>query len=105
MTIAKEEIFGPVLSVIRVRDLDEALARSTLRALAMPPASSPAAARPPVSSAHGWMRVWWASTLAWPRLWHFSFRGWKGSFFGDLHATGKDGVRFYTETRVVIERW
>jgi malonate-semialdehyde dehydrogenase (acetylating)/methylmalonate-semialdehyde dehydrogenase len=29
----------------------------------------------------------------------------EGSFFGDLHATGKDAVRFYTETRVVIERW
>jgi malonate-semialdehyde dehydrogenase (acetylating)/methylmalonate-semialdehyde dehydrogenase len=35
----------------------------------------------------------------------FPFAGWKGSFFGDLHATGKDAVRFYTETRVVIERW
>jgi malonate-semialdehyde dehydrogenase (acetylating)/methylmalonate-semialdehyde dehydrogenase len=35
----------------------------------------------------------------------FPFAGWKGSFFGDLHATGKDGVKFYTETRVVTERW
>ena len=35
----------------------------------------------------------------------FPFAGWKGSFFGDLHATGEDAVRFYTETRVVIERW
>jgi malonate-semialdehyde dehydrogenase (acetylating) / methylmalonate-semialdehyde dehydrogenase len=35
----------------------------------------------------------------------FPFAGWKGSFFGDLHATGEDAVRFYTETRVVVERW
>jgi malonate-semialdehyde dehydrogenase (acetylating) / methylmalonate-semialdehyde dehydrogenase len=35
----------------------------------------------------------------------FPFAGWKGSFFGDLHANGQDAVRFCTETRVVIERW
>jgi malonate-semialdehyde dehydrogenase (acetylating)/methylmalonate-semialdehyde dehydrogenase len=35
----------------------------------------------------------------------FPFAGWKSSFFGDLHANGEDAVRFYTETRVVIERW
>lgn len=36
---------------------------------------------------------------------YFPFTGWKDSFFGDLHATGKDGVEFYTERKVVIERW
>jgi malonate-semialdehyde dehydrogenase (acetylating)/methylmalonate-semialdehyde dehydrogenase len=35
----------------------------------------------------------------------FSFSGWKGSFFGDLHALGKDAVHFYTEQRVVTCRW
>src|SRR3712207_9045422 len=35
----------------------------------------------------------------------FPFTGWKDSFFGDLHATGRDGVEFYTERKVVIERW
>ena len=35
----------------------------------------------------------------------FPFSGWKNSFFGDLHALGKDGVRFYTETKVVTSRW
>jgi hypothetical protein len=35
---------------------------------------------------------------------YFPFTGWKGSFFGDLHATGRDGVEFYTERKVVIER-
>ena len=34
----------------------------------------------------------------------FPFAGWKGSFFGDLHATGKDGVRFYTEQKVITSR-
>ena len=35
----------------------------------------------------------------------FSFTGWKGSFYGDLHAYGKQGVRFYTETKTVTSRW
>ncbi len=33
------------------------------------------------------------------------FAGWKGSFYGDLHATGRDTVEFYTEKRVVTSRW
>ena len=35
----------------------------------------------------------------------FPFSGWKGSFFGDLHAQGRDGVEFYTDKKVVVERW
>jgi malonate-semialdehyde dehydrogenase (acetylating)/methylmalonate-semialdehyde dehydrogenase len=35
----------------------------------------------------------------------FSFTGWKGSFYGDLHAYGKQAVRFYTETKTITERW
>jgi malonate-semialdehyde dehydrogenase (acetylating)/methylmalonate-semialdehyde dehydrogenase len=35
----------------------------------------------------------------------FPFSGWKGSFFGDLHGQGRDGVEFYTDKKVVIERW
>ena len=35
----------------------------------------------------------------------FPFTGWKGSFFGDLHATGLDGLRFYTRQKVVTTRW
>ena len=35
----------------------------------------------------------------------FSFTGWKGSFYGDQHAYGKQAVRFYTETKTVTSRW
>jgi malonate-semialdehyde dehydrogenase (acetylating)/methylmalonate-semialdehyde dehydrogenase len=35
----------------------------------------------------------------------FPFSGWKGSFFGALHAQGRDAVEFYTEKKIVIERW
>ena len=36
---------------------------------------------------------------------YFPFAGWRGSFFGDLHATGRDGVEFFTERKVVTTRW
>ena len=36
---------------------------------------------------------------------YFPFSGWRGSFYGDLHATGRDGVEFYTEKKVVTARW
>jgi malonate-semialdehyde dehydrogenase (acetylating) / methylmalonate-semialdehyde dehydrogenase len=36
---------------------------------------------------------------------YFPFSGWGDSFFGDLHAQGRHGVEFYTETKVVVERW
>lgn len=35
----------------------------------------------------------------------FPFSGWKDSFFGDLHAQGRHGIEFYTQTKVVVERW
>ena len=35
----------------------------------------------------------------------FPFSGWKESFFGDLHAQGRDAIEFYTEKKVVVERW
>jgi hypothetical protein len=38
----------------------------------------------------------------WP---YFPFSGWKESFFGDLHAQGRDAIDFYTEKKVVVERW
>ena len=106
MTIAQEEIFGPVLSVIRVKDLDEALAvvnRSAYGNAASIFTRSGAAARKfryHVQAGMLGVNVGVAAPMAW-----FPFSGWKNSFFGDLHATGKDAVRFYTEVKMVISRW
>jgi malonate-semialdehyde dehydrogenase (acetylating)/methylmalonate-semialdehyde dehydrogenase len=106
MSIAQDEIFGPFLSVIRARDLDEALAitnRSKFgNASSIFTRSGPAARqfRTQVEAGMCGVNIGVAAPMAF-----FPFAGWKGSFFGDLHATGKDGVKFYTETRVVIERW
>jgi malonate-semialdehyde dehydrogenase (acetylating)/methylmalonate-semialdehyde dehydrogenase len=106
MVIAREEIFGPVLSVIRARDLDEAIAianRSRFGNAASIFTRSGEAARrfrTRIEAGMVGINVGVAAPMAF-----FPFAGWKGSFFGDLHATGKDAVRFYTETRVVVERW
>lgn len=104
--VAKEEIFGPVLSVIRVKDLKEALAvinSSEYGNAASIFTRSGGAAREftqNVSAGMVGINVGVPAPVAF-----FSFTGWKNSFFGDLHALGKDSVHFYTEQRVVTCRW
>ena len=104
--IAKDEIFGPVLSVIRVKTLQEALAvidNSDYGNAASIFTLSGRAAREFTQSVGAGMvgiNVGVPAPVAF-----FSFTGWKNSFFGDLHALGKDSVHFYTEQRVVSCRW
>jgi malonate-semialdehyde dehydrogenase (acetylating) / methylmalonate-semialdehyde dehydrogenase len=104
--IAREEIFGPVLSVIRVKTLKEALEvidRSEYGNAASIFTRSGGAAREfaqNVSAGMVGINVGVPAPVAF-----FSFTGWKNSFFGDLHALGKDAVHFYTEQRVVTCRW
>jgi len=106
MRIAREEIFGPVLSVVRARDLQEAI--DVVNGSEYGNASSiftrsGSAAREfsgKVQTGMVGINVGVPAPVA-----IFPFTGWKGSFFGDLHALGKDGVKFYTETRVVTCRW
>jgi malonate-semialdehyde dehydrogenase (acetylating)/methylmalonate-semialdehyde dehydrogenase len=106
MTIAKEEIFGPVLSVIRVKTLDDAIALVNSSAFGNATSiftSSGKAAREYSSRVEAGMigiNVGVAAPMAF-----FPFAGWKNSFFGDLHAHGKDAVMFYTEQKVLMTRW
>ncbi|HUI79378.1 MAG TPA: CoA-acylating methylmalonate-semialdehyde dehydrogenase [Bryobacteraceae bacterium] len=106
MTIAREEIFGPVLSVIRVDSLDDAIGlvnRSPFGNATSIFTGSGKAAREYSSRIEVGMvgvNVGVAAPMAF-----FPFAGWKNSFFGDLHAHGKDAVRFYTEQKVIMSRW
>lgn len=106
MSIAREEIFGPVLSVVRVPDLDAALDvvnASRYGNAASIFTRSGAAARAFRQRAQAGMlgiNVGIAAPMAF-----FPFAGWKQSFYGDLHATGKDAVCFYTEQKVITSRW
>jgi malonate-semialdehyde dehydrogenase (acetylating)/methylmalonate-semialdehyde dehydrogenase len=106
MTIAKEEIFGPVLSVIRVETLDDAINlvnRSPFGNATAIFTSNGKSAREYSSRIEVGMvgvNVGVAAPMAF-----FPFAGWKNSFFGDLHAHGKDAVSFYTEQKVIMSRW
>jgi malonate-semialdehyde dehydrogenase (acetylating)/methylmalonate-semialdehyde dehydrogenase len=106
MRIAREEIFGPVLSVIRARDINHALeivnGSEHGNASSIYTKSGAAARQFTESAQTGMVGV----NLGVPApVSIFPFSGWKNSFFGDTHALGKDGVRFYTETKVVTSRW
>jgi malonate-semialdehyde dehydrogenase (acetylating)/methylmalonate-semialdehyde dehydrogenase len=100
------EIFGPVLSLIHARDMDEAIAfleRSPFGNQASLFTSSGAAARRfryEAPAGNIGINIGVAAPMA-----YFPFTGWKGSFFGDMHAQGRDAVEFYTDKKVVIERW
>ncbi len=104
--LAREEIFGPVLSTIRTGSVEEAVELANRsrygNASSIFTTSGKAAAyfRHHLEAGMLGVNVGVAAPMAF-----FPFAGWKGSFFGDLHATGEDAVRFYTETRVVVERW
>jgi malonate-semialdehyde dehydrogenase (acetylating)/methylmalonate-semialdehyde dehydrogenase len=104
--IAKTEIFGPVLSLMHVETIDDAIALvnsgSYGNMACVFTNSGPAARKFRYEARAGniGINVGVAAPMAF-----FPFSGWKESFFGDLHAQGRHGVEFYTETKVVVERW
>jgi len=106
MRVGREEIFGPVLSVVRVANLDEAIEFTN---------GSPFGNACSIFTENGAAVRHWRENVeagmlgvnigvAAPMAF-FPFNGIKDSFFGDLHATGKDGVRFFTENKVEAVRW
>jgi malonate-semialdehyde dehydrogenase (acetylating)/methylmalonate-semialdehyde dehydrogenase len=106
MRVAREEIFGPVLSVLRVRDLDQALAIGK---------ECPYGNGASIFTRSGWaarqfkhhfnagmigINVGVPAPMAW-----FPFTGWNQSFFGDLHIQGTEAVQFYTQQKMTMTRW
>ncbi|AGE21875.1 methylmalonate semialdehyde dehydrogenase [Geobacillus sp. GHH01] len=106
MTIAKEEIFAPVLSLLRAKDLDEALEyirKSRYGNGATIYTKDAKAVRKFREEADAGMlgiNVGVPATMAF-----FPFSGWKDSFYGDLHVNGKDGVNFYTRKKMITSRF
>ncbi len=104
--LADTEIFGPVLSLVHASNLDEALAfleRSAYGNQASLFTSSGAAARRfryEAPAGNIGINIGVAAPMA-----YFPFSGWKDSFFGVQHGQGRDAVEFYTEKKVVVERW
>jgi malonate-semialdehyde dehydrogenase (acetylating) / methylmalonate-semialdehyde dehydrogenase len=106
MRLAREEVFGPVLSVVRTGDLEEALAIG--RQCEYGNGAS-------IFTRSGWaarefkrrfnagmigINVGVPAPMAW-----FPFTGWNQSFFGDLHIQGVEGVQFYTQQKMTMTRW
>jgi len=106
MTIYQEEIFGPVLGVVRVKTLAEAMAMIDAHEYGNGTC---------LFTRDGEAARWFSDNiqvgmvginvpLPVPVAYH-SFGGWKRSLFGDLHAYGPDAVRFYTKRKTVTQRW
>jgi malonate-semialdehyde dehydrogenase (acetylating)/methylmalonate-semialdehyde dehydrogenase len=106
MRVAREEIFGPVLSVIRVDDLEQAIAIGQDCPYGNGASiftSSGRAAREFKQRFNAGMigvNVGVPAPMAW-----FPFTGWNQSFFGDLHIQGTESVHFYTRQKMTMTRW
>jgi len=104
--LAREEIFGPVLSVTRVNTLDEAIELGRRCEFGNGAAIFTKSGRAAREFKHRFnagmigVNVGVPAPMAW-----FPFTGWNASFFGDLHIQGKEGVQFYTQQRMVMTRW
>jgi malonate-semialdehyde dehydrogenase (acetylating) / methylmalonate-semialdehyde dehydrogenase len=106
MRIYKEEIFGPVLSCVRVRDFAEAVSMVNAHEFG----NGVSCFTSDGNVAREFSRriqvgmVGINVPIPVPMAWH-GFGGWKRSLFGDMHAYGEEGVRFYTKQKSIMQRW
>lgn len=106
MAISKDEVFGPVVSVLKMKNLDEAIDFIH---------SSPFGNAASIYTQNGkWARDFRYKTQCGniginvgivAAMAYFPFAGYKDSFFGDLHGQGQDAINFFTDRKVVITRW
>ncbi|MEF3329023.1 MULTISPECIES: CoA-acylating methylmalonate-semialdehyde dehydrogenase [Oceanobacillus] len=106
MNIWKEEIFAPVLSIARVKDLDDAIALTNQSRFAngacifTRDGGKVRQFRETIDAGMLGVNIGVPAPMAF-----FPFSGWKDSFYGDLHANGKDGLQFYTRKKVITTKW
>jgi malonate-semialdehyde dehydrogenase (acetylating)/methylmalonate-semialdehyde dehydrogenase len=106
MAVAREEVFGPVVTFLEAEDLDRAVdlinASPYGNAASIYTSSGKSARefRYRVRAGNIGINIGVAAPMA-----YFPFSGMKDSFFGDLHPQGRDAIRFFTESKVVITRW
>ena len=106
MAIYSEEIFGPVLSTVRVKTYDEAMKliheNPYANGVAIFTRDGGAARKFTHEVQVGMVGI---NVPVPVPMAYFSFGGWKASLFGDTHVHGKEGVNFYTRAKAVTERW
>ena len=106
MRIGKEEIFGPIMSVMRAANLNEAIQicnanpYGNAHAIFTSSGSNAREFQYRVSSGNVGINIGIVAPMAF-----FPFGGMKNSFFGILHTQGQEAVRFFTDSKVVIQRW
>ncbi|MBR3119517.1 CoA-acylating methylmalonate-semialdehyde dehydrogenase [Oceanobacillus profundus] len=106
MKIWQDEIFAPVLSIARVKDLDDAIDLSNQSRFAngacifTKDGGSVRRFRETIDAGMLGVNIGVPAPMAF-----FPFSGWKDSFYGDLHANGKDGLHFYTRKKVITTKW
>ncbi len=106
MKIWQDEIFAPVLCIARVKDLDEAIALSNQSRFAngacifTKDGGNVRHFREKIDAGMLGVNIGVPAPMAF-----FPFSGWKDSFYGDLHANGKDSLNFYTRKKVITTRW
>ncbi|MEO8354792.1 MAG: CoA-acylating methylmalonate-semialdehyde dehydrogenase [Chloroflexota bacterium] len=104
--ISKTEIFGPVLSLMHVNTIDEAIELvnsgqyGNQASLFTSSGSAARKFRYEAEAGNIGINIGVAAPMAF-----FPFSGWKDSFFGDMHGQGMDAVEFFTQKKVVVERW
>lgn len=106
MKIWEDEIFAPVLSISRVKNLEEAIELANKSRFAngacifTKDGGSVRTFRETIDAGMLGVNIGVPAPMAF-----FPFSGWKDSFYGDLHANGKDGLNFYTRKKVLTGRW
>ncbi|MGB5500405.1 MAG: CoA-acylating methylmalonate-semialdehyde dehydrogenase [Maribacter sp.] len=104
--LIKTEIFGPVMSLVSMKNIDEALQfvnsgnYGNMACLFTGSGSNARKFRNEADAGNIGINIGVAAPMA-----QFPFSGWKDSFFGDLHGQGKHAIEFFTQTKVIIERW
>lgn len=104
--LIKTEIFGPVMSLLHMKTVDDAIAfinsgtYGNMACLFTNSGSSARKFRNEAMAGNIGINIGIAAPMA-----QFPFSGWKESFFGDLHGQGKHAIEFFTQTKVVVERW
>ena len=105
-TVMREEIFGPVLSVVHMDDLDAAIETANRSAYGNGAAIFTNSGRAAREFRHRINAGMVGVNVAVPApMAFFPFSGWNESFFGDLHLQGREGVAFYTQQKVTTSRW
>lgn len=104
--LLKTEIFGPVMSLLHMRTVDEAIdfinrgQYGNMACIFTDSGNNARKFRHAAMAGNIGINIGIAAPMA-----QFPFSGWKESFFGDLHGQGKHAIEFFTQTKIVVERW